>query len=147
MPAQSCLLSLALITNYTEHNAHIPTWFARKPLSFSLKSKLSPEERKLKVIGIILYWGEGYKATKAIGVDFANSDSSMIFIFLKFLREVCGVNEDKLRIYLYCYSNQNIDKIRRYWSRLLKVPIKQFSKPYVRKDFRLDIKNLPQKIL
>ena len=71
-------------------------------------------------------------------MDFANSDSSMIFIFLKFLREVCGVNEDKLRIYLYCYSNQNIDKIRRYWSRLLKVPIKQFSKPYVRKDFRLD---------
>lgn len=59
----------------------------------------------------------------------------MIKIFLKFLREVCGVDEKRLRVYLYCYSDQSIEILLNYWYKLTNIPKSQFSKPYIRNDF------------
>lgn len=83
----------------------------------------------------MLYWGEGSKWQGEKIVDFANSDTDMIKVFLRFLREVCVVNEEKLRVYLYCYANQNQESLISYWSEVTKISKKQFSKPYVRKDY------------
>ena len=69
-------------------------------------------------------------------VDFANSDKDMILLFLKFLRRVCGIDEKKLRVYSYFYSNQDISKNINYWSKLTRVSKKQFSKPYIRDGFK-----------
>ncbi len=109
--------------------------------SFKLKKINSEKLRILKVIGVMLYWGEGGKADTTNGIDFANSDSDMIIMFLKFLRQICGIDEKRLRVYAYFYSNQNADKNINYWSKLTKISKKQFTKPYVRKDFREDKKN------
>ncbi|PIR40026.1 MAG: hypothetical protein COV33_02070 [Candidatus Zambryskibacteria bacterium CG10_big_fil_rev_8_21_14_0_10_34_34] len=114
--------------------------FAKKPLSFKIKTNLSQKEKELKTIAVALYWGEGYKSKKATNVDFANSDTEMIKIFLKFLRKICNIDESKLRIYLYCYDNQNPKYLIKYWSKITRVPIYRFTKPYVRKDFRLEKK-------
>jgi len=51
-------------------------------------SNISKEQ--LKLIGIILYWGEGSKA-KTGTVSLANSDTAIIKVMMKFLKEVCGV--------------------------------------------------------
>ena len=75
--------------------------FEQKPLSFKIKKNLSKKDEILKAVGVSLYWGEGYKADGAHGVDFANSDVYMIVTFLKFLREICGVNEKRITIYTY----------------------------------------------
>lgn len=112
--------------------------FANKQLSFDVKQKLNSSEKELKLVGLMLYWCEGYKTDLCKVVDFANSDPSMIQIFLRFLREICGVDESKLRVYLYCYSNQNVDGLKQYWSSVMKIPLSQFTKPYVREDFKLD---------
>jgi len=110
--------------------------FENKPLSFSLKKRLSARDEKLKMTGVFLYWAEGAKLSgKNCGIDFANSNPEMIRIFVKFLRKICGVNEKKLRIYLYCYSNQSIEVLLNYWYKLTNIPKSQFSKPYVRNDF------------
>ena len=85
-------------------------------------------------MGIMLYWGEGYKAGNG-AVDFANSDPVMIKVFMNFLRKICGVNENKLHIYLYCYVNQDLQTLIHFWSNLTKIPICQFTKPYIRRDF------------
>ena len=114
--------------------------YARQDPTFKLKSKLDTSEKELKAIGTMLYWGEGFQTEKAPGIDFANSKSEMVQIFLKFLRVVCGVDESRLRVYLYCYSNQNPAQLIAFWSKLTKIPTKQFTKPYVRKDF--DIKKI-----
>ncbi len=117
--------------------------FSKKPLSFNSKKSLSFEEQELMIAGIMLYWAEGSKIKKQEGVvcgktvDFANSDPKMIQLFLKFLREICRVDEKRLRIYLYCYANQNVVRLKNYWSELTKIPLSQFTKPYVRKDFSL----------
>ena len=120
---------------FTEANAIV---FKRKPKSFSLKQNLSLKERALKMAGIMLYWGEGAKFNqekRSKTVDFSNSNSQMIRLFLKFLREICGVKEKRLRVLLYCYADQNVEAIKKCWHRITKIPLKQFTKPYVREDF------------
>ncbi len=112
--------------------------FANKQRSFVFKQELNSSEKELKMAGLMLYWCEGYKTDLCKVVDFANSDPSMIQIFLRFLREVCGVEESRLRVYLYCYSNQNIEVLKHYWGNVMKIPLSQFTKPYVRTDFKLD---------
>lgn len=111
--------------------------FERCELSFQLKKITSEKLRTLKAVGTMLYWGEGYKAGTSM-VDFANSDKDMIRLFLKFLRIICGVDEKRLRVYPYFYSNQDANENIKYWNRLTKIPKSQFTKPYVRKDFRED---------
>lgn len=109
--------------------------FDRKPLSFKIKRNLTKEEEKLKIAGIMLYWAEG--ANGYWTVDLSNSDPKMILIFLKFLRIICGVNEQKLRGLLYCYGNQDVEHLKKFWSKITKIPLAQFIKPYIRRDFSL----------
>ena len=112
--------------------------FEKKPLTFFIKQELSLREKELKTAGIILYWAEGTKfnpINRNCTVDFANSNPAMVKIFLKFLREICGTDEKRLRIYLYCYTNQYPKFLQRYWSKTTKIPLNQFTKPYIRKDF------------
>ena len=66
---------------------------------FEIRNIIGPREEKLKVAGSMLYWAEG--TLKRSTIDFANSDPRMIKLFLKFLREICGVREERLRLYLY----------------------------------------------
>lgn len=113
--------------------------FEKKKPSFTKNNINTPRLKELSAIGTMLYWAEGYKGgDDASAVDFANSDSSMIKIFLVFLRNVFKLDEKKFRIYLYCYSDQDIPLLIKYWSKQTRVPASQFSKPYVRNDFKVD---------
>lgn len=112
--------------------------FNKKPLSFSIKNDLSPDEEKLKIAGLMLYWAEGAKFNperRNCTVDFANSNPEMICAFLKFLREICRVDETHLRVYIYCHANQNIEAVKDFWHNATKIPLSQFTKPFVRHDF------------
>jgi len=99
---------------------------------FKIKESLTHNDEKLKIAGVMLYWAEGNKTNDV--VDFANSDPVMIQIFLEFLRRICGISDERLRVFLYAYSSQNIEILKEYWSKLLAIPEKQFTKPYIRKD-------------
>ncbi len=112
--------------------------FDNKPLSFKIKKLDTKYLRDLKTIGLMLYWGEGYKSDNCKVVDLANSNPDMILVFTNFLRKIYGVDEKRLRIYLYCHANQDYKELTRFWSKLTKVPESQFSKPYIRSDFRED---------
>jgi len=113
--------------------------FDRKPLTFSIKNNLSVREKELKIAGTLLYWAEGSKL-KSKGnnwtVDLVNSDPRMVSLFLKFLRGICRIDEKKLRVQLYCYEDQSVEHLKRYWHELTRISLERFIKPYVRKDFR-----------
>jgi len=109
--------------------------YQKAATSFHLRELKTEKLRTLKAVGTMLYWGEGCKSDKVGVVDFANCDSVMIITFMKFLREVCGVNENRLRMYLYLHTNQNIESCIKYWSGITGVSKNQFTKPYIRKDF------------
>lgn len=61
----------------------------------------------------------------------------MVRVFLSFLRKICSIDESRLRVYLYCYSNQKLLNLIKYWSKVTKIPTSKFTKPYIRKDFQL----------
>ncbi|OGZ10750.1 MAG: hypothetical protein A3C93_05535 [Candidatus Lloydbacteria bacterium RIFCSPHIGHO2_02_FULL_54_17] len=107
--------------------------FAKKRPSFLLKRVLGKNDVRLKLLGVAIYWAEGYKSDKAKCVDLANSDPDMIRIFMKFLRNVCGVDENRLRVLLYCHDRQKIPELIAYWSHLTKISPRLFTKPYVPK--------------
>lgn len=119
--------------------------FERKPLSFNFKVNLSVKERELLVAAIMLYYGEGAKTS--VTVDFANSDSRVVKLFLKFLRKICRVDEKRLRLYLYCFSDQNIDFLINHWSSQLNVERRQFTKPYVRSVFNRGKRSMPYGVI
>lgn len=110
--------------------------FKKKPASFKERISLSKNQERLRLAALMLYWAEGYKSSNANTVDFANSDPEMIAIFVSSLREIYQVDEKRLRVLLYCYSDQNIPKLITFWSKLTHISKKQFSKPYVLSDFR-----------
>lgn len=98
--------------------------------SFKFKDALSPQEEQLHIAGVMLYWGEGTKKGKT--VDFSNSDPQMVRVFVKFLREVCRVSEERLRAMVYCHSHQKADDLEEYWSQTTEIPRTQFIKAYIR---------------
>ncbi len=101
--------------------------------------------KELRAIGAMLYWGEGYKGNDVVpakSVDFANSDPDMIRLFLLFLRNNFDLTEKKFRVLLYCYSDQDVQSLIRFWSRETNIPIESFTKPYVRNDFKVNSRKM-----
>jgi len=86
---------------------------------------------ELRLIGIILYLGEGAK-TKRGSAAIANSDPMVIKIMIKFFRKVCKVPRDKLRGHIHTFAHTNINKVEKYWSKTTGIPRKQFYKTYVK---------------
>lgn len=88
----------------------------------SQEEALTLIESPLFLLGVSLYWAEGYKkgaeGSKWKSVNFTNSDPEMIRIIMRFFREICEVEESSFRIQLIAY--QNIDEKRAidFWSHL-----------------------------
>ena len=107
--------------------------FQSSPLSFKFKKPRSLTEKQLAVAALMLYHGEGAKTQNT--VDFANSDAKALALFLKFLRNVCQVDESKLRFYLYCFANQDSKRLISFWSKTLNISAANFTRPYIRKEY------------
>ncbi len=86
---------------------------------------------QLKLIGTMLYWGEGGK-TGNWTVRVANSDPVLIKVMMRFFREVCGVAEHKFRVHIHTFENADVDKTEKYWSQVSGIPRKQFYKTYTK---------------
>ncbi len=119
--------------------------FDRKKPSFNFKESLNVKDRELLIAAIMLYYGEGAKT--GVTVDFANSDELVIKLFLKFLRKICRVKENKLRFYLYCFEDQDIDALIKYWSFQLNAEKVQFTKPHVRPAVNRGRRSMPHGLL
>jgi len=88
-------------------------------------NKLSAE--KIKLIGTVLYWAEGYKKTRWTAM-FCNSDPDMVHLMMKFLREICLIPEEKLKPQIQIHVNISEKTAKRYWSQISNLPIEQFRK-------------------
>lgn len=101
--------------------------------SRSLVQRLS--RRELLLIGLSLYWAEGYKrATVRNGrtvtshsVSLANSDPKLISIFLRFLRECFDVMDEKIRITVRMFVHQNEAELRTFWAEVVAFPEERIS--------------------
>ncbi|OGN09724.1 MAG: hypothetical protein A3J46_02700 [Candidatus Yanofskybacteria bacterium RIFCSPHIGHO2_02_FULL_41_11] len=77
-------------------------------------------KKELWLMGIILYWKNGNKSDLRKGVHFSSSDPHMIKLFLKWLREVGGVQDEEIKFEIFrkgnrTNKNNSPDKIIDYW--------------------------------
>jgi len=81
----------------------------------------------LFIAGLMLYWGEGDKATKA-QVRLANTDPGLIKLFVVFLRKVCNIPEEKVGVHILTYPDIDDKTNRQYWSEISGIAPKKFLK-------------------
>lgn len=77
----------------------------------------------------MLYWGEGGKSGNV--VKFTNSDPAMIRVFLKFLRTICGIDENRLKALIHIYPDHDEKKLLSLWIKNTGIPKERFYKSYL----------------
>lgn len=77
------------------------------------------EGRPLHLAGCMLYWAEGAKDKNRL--YFVNSDSNMMVLFMRFLREEMGITDTDVKLYINCHTlePQEQRRIEGYWLNLL----------------------------
>lgn len=83
--------------------------------------------RDMLMVGLGLYWGEGYKAYKG-GASLINSDPRIIAFMYQWFREVLQLGPQLFRpqIFINSIHRPRAKKILRFWAHLLKLPESQF---------------------
>lgn len=102
----------------------------------SIKEIKEISRRELWLLGIIAYWCEGSKQKDgniSQGVIFANSDPFLLKLFLRWVKEFCDVKEQDIVYTLYIHKTGNIAAALKYWSKVLEIGIKAFSKTSIKK--------------
>jgi len=86
---------------------------------------------QLKLVGIILYLGEGGKTERGVA-RLSNSDPVVIKIMMRFFREICEVPEEKFRGNVHTFAHADVEKTEKYWSKITGIPRSQFHKTYIK---------------
>ena len=97
------------------------------------KRVLPLSKRDIFIAGLFLYWGEGGK-TKPTELTLSNTNPAIGRTFVRWLENGWNINRKKLRVKMHFYRDMNIRKETLLWSSLLKIPVSQFVKPYVKKS-------------
>ncbi|MCK9446073.1 hypothetical protein M0Q50_04185 [bacterium] len=88
--------------------------------------------RERFLIGVSMYAGEGGKTDRDI--SFVNSDAKLIKFMMGWFRNFCSVPETKFRGSLYIHDDLDEGKAKKFWSKLTKIPLSQFTKSYIAKN-------------
>jgi hypothetical protein len=86
-------------------------------------------ERDVFILGIALYWGEGYKSgNEECGLT--NSDPAIIIAFITWLKCVYKINNEDLilRVSLNETHRHRAIVVEKHWSKITNVPLYQFTK-------------------
>ncbi|MEK7592720.1 MAG: hypothetical protein AAB508_05010 [Patescibacteria group bacterium] len=85
----------------------------------------------LKTVLAALYWAEGTKGRGML--KFTNTDPKLMCLFITLLRQCYMLDESKFRVRLQFHWYHKAQKVKNYWSYLLKIPQEQFRKTYRKK--------------
>lgn len=90
-------------------------------------------KRDLLIAGTALYWAEGFKKDNMVG--FANTDPEMIKFFLNWVLNCLEVNPEliRLRVGINEHHKYREKDIQEYWSKVTKISLGSFYKPYYQK--------------
>lgn len=96
-------------------------------------------KRDLFLLGVSLYWSEGYKKPVIRNgkqktfhiVSFTNSDPYLVQLFLRFIREICQVPENKIYASIRAFKHQNPKEIKKFWRNITQIKQTNFEKIYL----------------
>lgn len=98
---------------------------------------LSPHE--LFLVGLALYWAEGFKTLKEGRVGFCNSDPRVIKFIMNWFRKTLKIPDGEfvLRAEFNIQHSDRQKEIEAYWANVSGIAVSQFSKPYFQKTNQL----------
>jgi len=108
------------------------TYEAQKKFLLPLKN------REFFLFGLGLYWGEGTKYRQD-GLSVSNTDPSIIKCFIYWLNKSLHIPKNKMRVMLHLYADMDINQEMQFWSEILKIPLSQFTHPYIKKTSSTNI--------
>lgn len=125
------LASIALKKNWEEKH---------KKEAQLIKEKVEKELREypLENIGFyksllaMLYWAEGSRHKNA-STEFVNTDPNLMLLYVALLRKCYNINESKFSVRLRVHYYHSKRKVKNFWSKLLNIPLNQFSKVSIKK--------------
>lgn len=93
---------------------------------------------ELFFIGLALYWAEGHKRPimkdgrelTHHSISLTNSDPELVKLFLRFLREICMVPEEKIRSDIRIYKHHNEANLLNFWEKTTQINKERFGKVY-----------------
>lgn len=85
--------------------------------------------RDIFLVGLALYWGEGYKSGNG-EIGFTNSNAEMILFILRWFQEIFGIKKEDfiLRVSVNKHHKKRLADIERFWSEKTGLSRSQFSK-------------------
>ena len=100
----------------------------------------------LKMILAMLYLGEGTKWKTHRGLVLGSSDPNIILLYIKLLEMCYGLKRENMKCRISFRADQNIKSLERYWSKIIRIPLKNFyktipdprtiGKPTKKKDYK-----------
>jgi len=84
---------------------------------------------ELMLVGAALYWGEGANKIPERGyqsVAFTNSNPQMIKIFLRYVREVLQISDEKMKPGVIVHPNINPEDAKEYWAKVTNLAKEKF---------------------
>lgn len=94
------------------------------------------EFRKLRrnplfLIGVSIYWGEGYKGEKNGAIKVGNTDPKMLLVFVDFLQKICKVPKSRIKAWMLLYPDNSIEESLNFWSKQINIEKQNFYKSTV----------------
>ncbi len=82
----------------------------------------------LTLICAALYWGEGSKSERAkqVSLSFSNTDPFMVALYMRFLREILLISEEKIYCAIHLYPSTPVNESKLFWSKVTKLPAPRF---------------------
>jgi len=90
-------------------------------------------QRDIFLIGVALYWGEGFKKDHQVGL--ATSDKNIARFFIYWLKKCFNIEKNDLivRVTANISYKKKIKNLENFWAKELNIFISQFSKPFFQK--------------
>ncbi|KKU70980.1 MAG: hypothetical protein UX97_C0015G0004 [Candidatus Beckwithbacteria bacterium GW2011_GWA2_47_25] len=98
-------------------------------------------ERELFLVGIALYWAEGFKHKDESGLGLATLDSKMAKFYVSWLEKCLNVRREDLLLRVtanIAYKNK-VGEMERRWADILGVELNQFHKPFFQKTKQIKV--------
>lgn len=120
------------ITKFNKVNAKVRSDEARAirdAATNKAKKKIKTISKKeLLLIGSSLFWAEGTKSHR-YHLCFANSDSEIIRIMMRFFREICDIPNEKIKGLVHIYPQLDYREVLNFWTRITNLPKENFYRP------------------
>lgn len=82
---------------------------------------LALSKKELLIIGAALYWAEGTKNISSKNYPtarFSNSDPTMVRVFMRYLREILRISDNRIKPGIIVHPNTDPEKARSFWARV-----------------------------